>query len=258
MKINKKILLIASVFLYIFVSCGIPVIFSIESALSAGKDSGTSVSGKYHVSSDEYNNLDLVEIGTGPSLMLFYTINQGTLVSTLQSQIINAFNTQYRKNGIGVVVPQQKIPVLSVTYDTKVYNLYPFSDATGPSAFSSPKYLLAANNPQNNALQFSVSRTQVPTTQYTLDLTVNSVTSDPYSSQILGNSLVRYNGQKFETSSTIINSNMLDYSNAMDSTDDYQCHIFAAMCVAEGSFNNTYWTPLVYLGNIMLPSVTNP
>jgi len=254
MKMNRTILLIASVFLYIFVSCGIPVIFSIESALSAGNDSGTSVSGRYHVSSDEYNNLDLVEMGTGPSLMLFYTITQGTLVSTLQSQITTAFNTQYRKNGIGVVVPQQKLPVLSVTYDSTVYNLYPFSDATGPSAFSSPKYLLAANNPHNNELQFSLSRTQFSTTsQYTLDLTLNPV-SDPYSSQILDNSLVRYNGQKFETSSTIINSNMLDYSNAMDSTDDYQCHIFAAMCVAEGSFNNTYWTPLKYLGYITLPS----
>jgi hypothetical protein len=80
MKRRTTILSTASVFfivLTLFSSCGIGIPFNIESSIDdITSESEDAVSANYNVSSDNstIENLELIKDGTGPSLMLFYTI----------------------------------------------------------------------------------------------------------------------------------------------------------------------------------------
>jgi hypothetical protein len=254
MKMNRKLLPMVSVFfcILILVSCGIATIFYVSYSFTAGSDTGGSVSGTFYVSSDEYENLDYITDGTGPSLMLFYVLSDESTIS--QSAIISKFSTTYKTTPYGKIVSTTSDPIVLSTDD---YDLYAFSD-TASTSFSAPEYIYTCNDPDENSLEFTLTTEGDSSSLYDIAPTQDS--SENYTIQATGN-LRRYNGDYF-LSDTGEMDDEADYSTSVDSSEakvngEYYCHVFGAFCVSEGEFNNIFWTSLVYLGYLEFSTITS-
>ncbi|MBG0766210.1 MAG: hypothetical protein H0S77_01235 [Spirochaetaceae bacterium] len=258
MKRRTTILSTASVFfiaLILFSSCGIATRFYIDSKIAPPTaDSGIiippdSVMGIYKVNADPLNNLDWIEVGTGPSLMLFYLI---TDKQNPPSSIISTFNSKYQQNYAGMAISSDE--VLTVTDDNINYTLFRFSDDQG-TEFKSPYYIASAvdhNNPD-----FSCTLTKKEISESDEYVYMNLVFDPTTSSYTIHQSskLYRYNAQPFETKLNTIttdnNPDLFKDYHLGDEPSDMYLHIYAAVNVS-GSFNNIYWTDLAYLGHIPL------
>ncbi|MDC7228930.1 MAG: hypothetical protein PQJ48_01325 [Sphaerochaetaceae bacterium] len=241
MKRRIPILSAASVFfivLILLVSCGIATIFTFGSGtvFTDGDTNGDKVGLSLDVD-DSLGTLSLIDSGSGPSLMLFYTITDSENPQNFKT----AFNTTYKRDFNGVQITSDA--VLSVNDIT----LYRFSDILG-NTFQGPEYIATASSPTSPDFNCTLTKTTVSGTTVSMDLVFD------VGSYTIHNSpkLYRYNGKPFETASTEIrNSSFPDYFIGDTETNMY-LHIYGAVNVSKGSFNNIYWTDLVHLGYITL------
>lgn len=257
MKMKRKLLPTVSVFFCILIlaSCGIATLFFVSYSFTPGSDTGDSVSGSFFVSSDTYNNLDLVKTGTGPSLMLFYVLSNSKTIP--YSSISNTFSTNYKKSPYGRIVTTSVSDPIVLTYTDSSgasFNLFAFSD-TDRKLFSAPQYILSADVPSANNLEFSLSRSGNTASGYEI---IPIRDAGAYTFQTAGN-LRRFNGTQFSSDTEDIQDATVDYDTVdtsliQDAT--YYCHVFGAMCVSQGDFNNIFWTNLTYLGHLDFPTIT--
>lgn len=237
MKMNKKLLRIASVFfvLLALIGCGIMTVFSNE--VSHAKESGvknTEAKGTFTFVADD--TLKMITNGAGPSLMLGYTVTDSSHPS-FDSRFRSEFNTKYRKNvSFGQAVSSSEI--LSVTIDDKLYKLYQLSDSSR-RVFRSPTYVATAKN------------NLIPECSYTIELQTNNTLKLAIPSyDVHYNDLRRFNGAVFATNG-INSSDFPDYVIS-DTPGTFYIHLFGAMNVSKGAFSNIFWSPLYHLGSIEL------
>ncbi|MXI86208.1 hypothetical protein [Sphaerochaeta halotolerans] len=250
MKRRTTILSTASVFfiaLTLFSSCGIGIPFNIESSITNKSDDiivpEDAVLANYNVPSDNstIENLELIKDGTGPSLMLFYTVTD--LPET--PEFSSAFDTKYRRSYNGINISSDD--VLTVNEIT----LYRFSDNQG-SIFKAPYYIATANSPTSPNFTLILKKTTVPESE----AVYMNLVFDPTDSYAiyLSSQLYRYNAQPFETELRNVTNNRGSFPDYHlgDEPSDMYLHIYGAVNVSEGNFYNTYWTELAYLGHIKL------
>jgi len=247
MKMNKKLLRIASVFfvLLALIGCGIATIFYYEVSYAKGENQADDeVKGKFEFINDDSSTDDalyMITPGKGPSLLLGYIVTDSQSSPSCSSQFISTFNTKFRKNGYsGLAV--SSLEILSVSYDNTQYALYKLSDSEG-TVFKSPLYVASANDRLDPTCEFTLTLQD----DFSLKLAIPNYT-------LSNTNLCRYNGNKFsnEISKILNNSkNYPDYSVQPDSTSLY-VHLYGAMNVSEGEFSNIFWSPLYYLGSIEL------
>ncbi|MGH0054397.1 MAG: hypothetical protein ACQ5SW_13485 [Sphaerochaetaceae bacterium] len=248
MKKRIRILSTTSVFFIILIllsSCGIPTIFYIDSSITQTSSLDDSVAGKYTVHSDEFDNLSWINPGSGPSLMLFYLVTneQGP-----PSNISSAFYSQYQRNSATVSISSEN-EVLTING----YTLYGFSDSQGTN-FTRPYFIASADDPHNPDFTCTIKKNDTISGSTKIDMTLSFDPTDEYSIH-KSSTLRRYNGEKFEIAANNVRNpleNYPEYHNIDIATIDMYCHIYAAVNVSEGSFDNNYWTDLEYLGNIQL------
>ncbi|MGE4453209.1 MAG: hypothetical protein AB7D92_01630 [Sphaerochaeta sp.] len=257
MKRRISILSTASVFflvLILLISCGIATRFYIESSIRrTTSTTDDAISATYSVTSDRLNSLGWIDTGTGPSLMLFYLISGSEIPP---SGIISKFDTLYQRNNVGAAISSDE--VLSLTSASTDYTLYRFSDDF-QSTFQSPGYIATANNPLSPNFSITVIKTPIDDSHVAMNLQFDTGAytihnPSPTFSPSTVASLRRFNGVPFQTNvSTVIGSQASypEYS-AVGPTTGIHLHIYGAVNVSQGDFNNIYWTDLAYLGNITL------
>ena len=242
MKMQKKLLRMASVFFVVFLlfaGCGIATYFYVGYSFSSGSDNETSVSGSFRFN-DEFDNLEMIDVGTGPSLLLCYSLTDSDSIPSFSS-----FSSTYIRNNNGKAVSSPQ--VLSYTSNEVTYTLYTFSDDTS-TAMKSPYYLASATDPIDSDIAFSLTK----------DSNAELVFAESSGNYTLTGSSVnlrRYNGDTFSIDLDAIRNNETyfpDYSAITSSSTQLYCHVYAAMSASKGSFNNIYWTSLHHLGYITL------
>jgi len=241
MKMRNHILRMVSVFFLVLVlgGCGIMTVFSVNYSYHQGNSAN---SGRF-LFSDPDNRLSWITKSTGPSLLLCYLV---TTEFEPPAGIATKFNSEFKKSITdGRMIPSDS-KILSVTSESETYSLYKFSDSNDLSQ-NSPYFLATATNPTSPDLEFSLSLNADNTLQFT-------IVSGSYLLHTSG-SLTRFNGLPFETeSSTIINSSGNDYPDYVvpNTGGTLHLHVYAAMNVSEGDFNNIFWTSLEHVAYITL------
>jgi hypothetical protein len=248
MKRRIPILSTASVFfivLILLVSCGIGIPFNISSSITNKSDDITlspdQVLAKYTIPTDSItiDNLELIKKGSGPSLMLFYTVTD----SQERINFENAFSLTYKKSFNGININSDE--VLTVND----YTLYRFSDSQN-SRFQAPYYIATADTPTSPEFSCTLTKTTSVDDVSMVDMNLSFVSG----SYTINNSSIlrRYTGDSFETTTANIrNPSFPDYHIGDEHSLMY-IHIYAAVNISEGNFYNIYWTDLVHLGYITL------
>ncbi|WP_319755826.1 hypothetical protein [uncultured Sphaerochaeta sp.] len=241
MKRRIPILSTASVFFIVLTllsSCGIATIFTFGTGtvFTAGSFTGDKVALILDVD-DSLGTLSLIDPGSGPSLMLFYTITDSP---DNPQNFKTAFNTTYKRDFNGVQITSDA--VLTVNEIT----LYRFSDTLG-TTFQGPEYIATADVPTSPDFNCTLTQTAVSGSTVSMDLVFD------VGSYTIHNSpkLYRYNGKPFETDIKEVDESFEDY-HIDDQSPGMFLHIYGAVNVSKGSFNNIYWTDLVNLGYITL------
>jgi hypothetical protein len=261
----KRPFLHASVFfclLLLLGSCGIPQLFYVETSLDKiTVEDDTSVSAEFEVTDDESDNLDSVDSGEGPSLMLFYILDEANsttfIAQGVDDGIQDAFEDEYYpsiSNG-KPVSPSTSDPVI-VSYtasDDTTYDLYAFASEDG-TQFSASEYIMYAEDPENPDLVFTLTSSLIEDdSTYEMELAATDGSYD-FTYAATDGILRRYDGSSFLVSSSEIQStDDEDYANVASSgSSTYYVYVFAAFCVKSDSFTNTFWTDLVYIGDISI------
>lgn len=236
---KKRILLIISAFL-LFSGCGIPTLFNVTTKIETITNSDTEINAKITVTDTE--RLDWITPNRGPSLMLAYVItNEASLPS---NSAISQFSTLYvrKPNGRNVItIDVYENGLFPNASDELTQSIFPFSDL-GKNKFRSPNYMATAKD-----------RTD-PNSKFTLKLEGDHLTfsfdDDSYQVYSFLKTLHRYNGEPFVKTEGVSGK---DYylGDSNDSSVLY-IHIFSALNVTEGDFNNVYWSELVNIGSIKL------
>jgi hypothetical protein len=242
MKRRTTILSTASVFfivLTLLVSCGIATIFMFGDGtiLDDMGINGHEVGLTFSVD-NAIGNLSDIDPGTGPSLMLFYTITG----SRDPVSFTDEFDSTYKRIYNGININSTLNEVLTVDDIT----LYRFSDDQ-KTAFQAPLYIATANSRISPDFNCTLTKTAVSGSTVSMDLAFD------VGSYTIHNSpkLYRYNGKPFETDINVVDESFEDY-HIDDQSSDMFLHIYGAVNVSKGSFNNIYWTDLVHLGYITL------
>jgi hypothetical protein len=237
MKMKHKLLLLASVFFMLFfANCGIPTLFNVTTTITRTSYTNTAIEFKVTIS-DKNDNLEMIENGKAPSLLLAYIVTD--LPDINYRSIATEFSKQYQRTPHGIQIDRRfdDRPILeSADGDLK---LFVFS---GPQ-LEKPLYHATAKNPMSPNETFKISLESNPDESFNLKLT--SIDST-YNVKVT--SLVRYNGSNFEAPGL---KDDLDYI-VPETNLDRHCHIFAAINVGEGTFTNIYWSDLTYLGSLAL------
>jgi hypothetical protein len=256
MKRGKPFLSTASVFfivLILLVSCGIATRFYIDSRIeklnSSIKDT---VLGKYSVISDPLNNLSWIDVGSGPSLMLFYLITDDP---NPPSGIISTFNSTYQRNYAGMSISSDEILTVND------YTLYRFSDDQGTD-FKSPYYIASAVDPLDPdftcTITKNISNGTLADMNLTFDTGAYTIHNQSFSYGPPPTAALRRFGNygQFETDIFKVRGtpgNYPEYQEISSTASSMFIHIYAAVNISpKGSFNNIYWTDLVNLGCITL------
>ncbi|MFA5446950.1 MAG: hypothetical protein WC233_01580 [Sphaerochaeta sp.] len=238
MKMKHKLLLLASVFfMSFFTGCGIPTIFYVTTSITnitPVPDDTIQFSIAFQ---DPHNNLDMITPGTGPSLFLGYIVtDQPSLSST--STLISEFNKKYRRspNGIHIDSSLQSEPILETSNDLKLFAFSGLSldisnyhaTALQPS-LADNTFNITLSSPEVDLYEFKL--TNAIGARYTINTTV----------------LTRFNDTRFD-----LGFDAKDYLISPENPAPRYCHIFAAINVREGLFDNIYWSELRSLGSIEL------
>jgi len=238
MKMNKKLLLTASVFfvLVALIGCGVATIFFNDVSYEKGTNlEDNQVKGTFKFVNND--SLKMIAIGTGPSLLIGYTVTDTVDRTLFNSKFITEFNSRYRKDGhFGRAVSSSEI--LSVTNEDTQYSLYQLSDSGG-EVFRSPLYVASADDPLS------------PDCSYTIELKVdNTLQLTIPSYDVHYDDLQRFSGAVF----TKIGANSTSFPDytISDTPGTFYIHLYGAMNVSEGDFSNIFWSPLSYLGTIQL------
>jgi len=256
MKRRIPILSTVSVFfivLILLVSCGITTRFYIDSSIKKAEPSVSgSVAGTYSVNSDPFNNLSWIDVGSGPSVMLFYLI---TDEPNPPSGIISTFNSTYQRNYAGIAISSDEILTVND------YTLYRFSNDQG-TEFKSPYYIASAVDPLNPdftcTITKNISNGTLADMNLTFDTGAYTIHNQSFSYGPPPTAALRRFGNygQFETDIFKVRGtpgNYPEYQEISSTASSMFIHIYAAVNVSpKGSFNNIYWTDLVNLGNITL------
>jgi hypothetical protein len=240
MKRGKPFLSTASVFfivLILLVSCGIATIFMFgNGTIFDDIESNGDKVGLTLTVDNALGNLSDIDSGTGPSLMLFYTVTDSPDAPNFRT----AFSTSYKRRYDGVQITSDE--VLTVNDIT----LYRFSNIL-QTTFQSPTYIATANSPTSPDFVCTLTKTDGSGSTISMDLVFDTGSYTIHDSP----KLYRYNGQAFETDIKEVDESFEDY-HIDDQSSDMFLHIYGAVNVSKGSFNNIYWTDLVHLGYITL------
>jgi len=244
MKMNRNLLLIASVFFVLLLTgCGIASIFYVETRISPFQESVPSTH-TFRVTISDTKippNLDLIANGDGPTLFLGYVVTNQQVIDP--NGIIDEFNKKYRRSpfGINLSSDYRTGPIL----ETTILKLFVFSG----TSLSTRQYHAVANTTNNVDEDFSVTIESHGDEGFTFKL---KSLNGHYAINIPGDPLTRFNGEKF-TITEIGNLNYIDYIVEEGEIDPSRyCHFFAAINAGEGAFNNIYWSDLNYLGSIQI------
>jgi hypothetical protein len=236
MKMNKKLLLTASVFfvLLVVLGCGLMTVFYIDPTISRlSKENTFSIS-----ISDPHNNLSWIDNGEGPSLFLGYIVTDNQDIDYYS--LTNEFSKQYIKKPFGNHIKSSYAtgPILDI--ESKSLKLFAFSGTT----LAIPDYHATAIKTDKTSETFTI--TPVNDGSGSIDF---RITLDKGHYSLNQSSLVRYNGQPFTQDGT----GNLDYILPPEIGSSKYCHFFAALNAGKGTFNNIYWSDMKYLGYIELP-----
>jgi|LSQX01.2.fsa_nt_gb hypothetical protein len=237
MKMNKKLLRIASVFfvLLALIGCGVMTIFFATTTISR-----FTWTNQFKVTIDATSQMfDLIGDGNGPSLFLGYVVTGDSELNDYSS-ITTQFDKQYRHSPFGIHLTSgyHNGPILEV--GSSQLKLFAFSGTT----LTTPEYHATSKKSHDSSEEFSIELEKASDNSYYFVL---KSSNDRYTSNI--SRLTRYNGKGFPL--------QLDSSSQYD---DYItgaavnkfCHFFAAINVGKGEFNNIYWSTLRYLGSIQI------
>ncbi|MDT4761461.1 hypothetical protein [Sphaerochaeta sp. PS] len=270
MKMKLTLLLLVSVFFCLLVSCGMPTILSLNSweyvlANTPITPVTNLVQGTFKMDVDPGVTFDLLNTNTkGPSLMFFYTIDDGTeadytLNATDLNSFITGFASTYTKNGyegIPVTGSKELVTIKSYSQNKDVY-LYALSGKGAGATFNaSDQYVLYATSDANNAelTSFTLTKTDEPSpgTGFSLELARTSPGSSPPFS-VNATKLYDYEGNPFlQTRSDILakkDSSNHEYDFTGDSPSTIRIHLFVAFFLEKPNTNN-FWSRLVYLDAI--------
>lgn len=241
MKMRIHILRLVSVFfiVMVLVGCGIMTVFTVTYAYNSGT---SNISGEFIFTDSADNRLSWITPSTGPSLLLCYLV---TTESAAPSIVATKFDSEFKRNiADGRMIPND-FKILTVTSGSSEYSLYKFSDSSYTN-FGSPHFLASASNPSNPDLEFSLSLNSDNSLQFSIDSGSYTLhASEP---------LTRFTGSPFQIVTSEIVSYPTQYPDyvVQNTGGTLYLHIYAAINVSEGEFNNIFWTNLRHVGYIQL------
>ena len=245
MKMNKKLLLTASVFFVLLavIGCGIPRIFFVDTNIKYKDDE------KIYITVSEYGgnaNLSLITKDTGPSLFLGYIVNGNSAWGKENEASLNsAFRKKYQNTPFGTQISISNLSGQVVTTSNEDVTLYALSG----SAIKAPYYHATADSPLSPSTSFEITPGYDSSGNIVLNLVFPPSTYTVHSTP-----LTRFNGNAFTIKK---GDNHPDYTTT-DTNQELFCHIFAAINVGQGKFTNIYWSDLYYVKTVPLISQSNP
>ncbi|TAH57055.1 MAG: hypothetical protein EWM48_06510 [Sphaerochaeta sp.] len=248
MKKRLTLVLIVSAF-FVLIGCGIPTIFTIQSSIRVKTKEETKITANYVVDQSTGENLGMIDPKNGPKIFLGYAITDSaaTFAGFSSSQLQTAFEVKAGKAPYGRHIRSGAYAdgIFSVkdAYDNE-YVVYPFSDTSG-GTFTSPSYHVMYSDPANITLKARIETDFVVEYKKTDGIFTVTPANPSYKNQT-NNQLARIQKKLF---SSIQPED--DDVNAYDPSAMY-VHLFAAINISQGDFNNIYWTNLKYLGNIKI------
>jgi hypothetical protein len=248
MKKRLTLVLIVSAF-FVLIGCGIPTIFTIQSSIRVKTKEETKITANYVVDQSTGENLGMIDPKNGPKIFLGYAITDSaaTFAGSSSSQLQTAFEVKAGKAPYGRHIRSGAYAdgIFSVkdAYDNE-YVVYPFSDTSG-GTFTSPSYHVMYSDPANITLKARIETDFVVEYKKTDGIFTVTPANPSYKNQT-NNQLARIQKKLF---SSIQPED--DDVNAYDPSAMY-VHLFAAINISQGDFNNIYWTNLKYLGNIKI------
>lgn len=272
MKMKLTLLLLVSVFFCLLVSCGMPTILSLNSweyvlANIPITPVTNLVQGTFKMDVDPGVTFDLLEDTNtkGPSLMFFYTIDDGTEADyTLNATDLNSFTTGFARNytkygyeGIPVTGSRELVAIKSYSQNKDIYLYAVSGKGTGATFNAADQYVLYATSDANNAelTSFTLTKTDEisPGTGFSLKLAKTSPGSSP-SFSANATELYDYEGNPFLQSLSAIEAKKADPSNheydfTSESPSTIRIHLFVAFFLEKPNTNN-FWSRLVYLDAI--------
>lgn len=263
MRMKLTFLLLASVF---FVSCGMPTIFNLTSGeytfQPVVNSNADSFSSSFTITSTDTSTITtlLDSQTTGPSLMFFYTISgsddSAYPISSLCNTFIGEFNAKVKKKPFGINNPTYHELVFKALGDDTFARLYEFK-GIGDKKFTLPTMILLGNSstvvPRIDKFTFQAIPTTTDTSQYYISLTVD--TDFPLGSFTpIAIDLYNFEGNPFLTKQDEISASQTgEYVFLPDGATELYLNIFCSFTVS-GDFTNIFWSNLVYLDKIKLPT----
>ncbi len=252
MKKRLTLVLIVSAF-FVLIGCGIPTIFTIQSSIRVKTKEETKITANYVVDQSTLDDLGKIDPMNGPKIFLGYAITNlsTTFDGFSSSQLQTAFEVRAGKAPYGRHIRSgaynagEGIFLIKSTLDEHLhYVVYPFSDTSG-STFTSPSYHVMYSDPAKITLKAQIETDFVVEYKKTDGIFTVTPKNPSYKNQT-NNQLARIQKKLF---SSIQPED--DDVNAYDPSAMY-VHLFAAINISQGDFNNIYWTNLKYLGNIKI------
>ena len=249
MKKRLTLVLIVSAF-FVLIGCGIPTIFTIQSSIRVKTKEETKITANYVVDQSTLDDLGKIDPMNGPKIFLGYAITNlsTTFDGFSSSQLQTAFEVKAGKAPYGRHIRSGAYAdgIFSVKVSDTEYVIYPFSDTSG-GTFTSPNYHVMYSDPNKALITLKAQIETDVELDYIKDEGIFTVTTtNPLYKNRTNDELSRIQQKRFSS----IQSEDADVAS-YDSSNLY-VHLFAAVNISQGDFNNIYWTNLKYLGNIKI------
>ena len=262
MKMKLTFLLLVSVF---FVSCGMPTIFNISGEYSfqtVGNSNEDSFSSSFKITTTDSDTIDtLLDPSTkGPSLMFFYTISgaddSAYPNTSIYNTLITEFSSKIKKEPFGINNAVYHELIFKTLSDDKIVRLYEFK-GINDQKFTFPDFVIKGNSissvPKIDKFTIQAIPNTPDTSQYYIRLTVDL--DDPNDSFTPATiNLYDFEGGNFLSNPDDISTNSSgQYVFLPDGANEIYLNVYCAFTVT-GDFTNIYWSNLVYLDQIKLPT----
>lgn len=257
MKKRLTLVLIVSAF-FVLIGCGIPTIFTIQSSIRVKTKEETKITANYVVDQSTLDDLGKIDPMNGPKIFLGYAITNlsTTFDGFSSSQLQTAFEVKAGKAPYGRHIRSgaynagEGIFSIKDAHDENLlYVIFPFSDTSG-GVYTSPNYHVMYSDPANTPITLKAQIETDFTLEYKNGFFSITTTKDDLPNALYvnktNNKLVRVQNKLFSS------IGLEDGDVSTYDPSNLYVHLFAAVNISQGDFNNIYWTNLKYLGNIKI------
>ncbi|NLK13566.1 MAG: hypothetical protein GX313_02250 [Spirochaetales bacterium] len=247
MKKRLTLVLIVSAF-FIFIGCGIPTIFTIDSSIRVLSKTDAKITAKYVVDQSTLDDLGKIDPMNGPKIFLGYAItgSSTTFEGYSASRLQTAFEAKAGKAPYGRHIRANAYEADEGIFSIKdahdenlLYVIYPFSDTSG-GVYTSPNYHVMYTDPTAISLDDHIE-TDFAVEYDKANGTFSVTPANP--------------SYKHQTNNKLARIQQKPFSSIQPEDEDVVAgglyvHLFAAINISQGDFNNIYWTNLKYLGSM--------